>query len=188
MRLDTRAVADGIRFKTTQTQFGVALGDTSLSEIAADYWAAIGVDVEVNVPVDTSGHWQAISRDHSYEGMTSAMLGFDHGDPMWMMRAFGHSEGTVNIPGVQDEHLDSLIEAAEAATTLEDQQRRLKEADAYMIKNHYYVWYFKVPMFNVNQPWLVGYNGEFQLGWGQRYGQLWARLWIDSEMKEAMGY
>ena len=180
--------ADGIRFKTTQTQFGVALGDTSLSEIAADYWAAIGVDVEVNVPVDTSGHWQAISRDHSYEGMTSAMLGFDHGDPMWMMRAFGHSEGTVNIPGVQDEHLDSLIEAAEAATTLEDQQRRLKEADAYMIKNHYYVWYFKVPMFNVNQPWLVGYNGEFQLGWGQRYGQLWARLWIDSEMKEAMGY
>ena len=179
--------ADGIRFKTTQYQTFSPAGDISLSEIAADYWAAIGVDVEVIVPPDNSVHAQAIW-DRTYEGMTTGMLGYDR-DPVFLIRYWAYSSHPecCNFPGVKDPYLDGLIEAAEAATTIEEQQRLVKEVDAYFIKNHYYVWYFKVPKFNSFQPWVIGYNGEHQMGHSQRYVQLFARLWIDSELKKEMG-
>jgi peptide/nickel transport system substrate-binding protein len=36
-------------------------------------------------------------------------------------------------------------------------------------------------------PWLKNYNGEIRAG-AQRPGPIYARLWIDQEMKEEMGF
>ena len=79
-----------------------------------------------------------------------------------------------------------MYEAAEAATTIEEQKRLVNEANMYLIENH---WWFagpRVPSFNVSQPWITGYDGE-----NDPTGDsipLFARLWIDSELKEAMGH
>jgi hypothetical protein len=42
-----------------------------------------------------------------------------------------------------------------------------------------------MPIWVAAQPWVTGYNGEQNMGAG---GALYSRLWIDSELKEAMGY
>ena len=42
------------------------------------------------------------------------------------------------------------------------------------------------PLFHVSQPWLIGYNGEYLVGNGQNV-TVFTRLWIDQELKEAMG-
>ena len=64
--------------------------------------------------------------------------------------------------GVNDPHMNALVDAAKAATTLEERNRLVKEANLYAVGQH---WHIDspgpVPQFNVAQPWVKGYNGEF---------------------------
>ena len=180
--------ADGNRFKVIQEQIVGSSADVSISEMAAGYWAKIGVDVEVTVPGDKSAQRERLKK-HNFD-MASTIMGYDR-DPPWLIRKW-RAEGTfwMGVVGsaVKAPHLDSLIEAMDAATTIEEQQRAVKEADAYIIKNQYMVWFLKVPKFTAWHPWVIGYNGENTLGFEQRYAQMFARFWIDSEKKAAMGY
>ena len=82
--------------------------------------------------------------------------------------------------------MDAKAEAAVAAATPEEQQRLVREADMYFIEQQWYIWGPKPPSFNASQPWIKGYNGEVELGLSRSVAML-ARIWIDSEMKEAMG-
>ena len=177
---------DGIRF-TAKATVNNATDITALSEIAASYWDAIGVDVEVEVPADAAAFSQAV-REHNYDAhILSSIMGYDR-NPNSVLRGMSHSDVTMNRYGDRGPEIDAIIEAAAAATTWEEMHRLVKEADAYLIENHYYIWYMKPPMFNAVQPWFVGYNGEYFLGYQVRWGQIFARLWIDSEMKKAYGY
>ena len=55
------------------------------------------------------------------------------------------------------------------------------------LERHWSIWGGEVPQFNVSQPWVKGYNGEIWLGVGQQ-DTFFSRIWIDSELKEAMGF
>ena len=177
--------ADGIRFKTVY-EGGTHFKNLALADVAASYWAAIGVDVEITQATDAAAH-NASMRERTYEGLGPAYIGYDR-NPTFLMNCYAHSEGGCNRPGSNDPELDALIDAALAATSFEEQQTLVKEADMHQIADHYYVWYLKIPNYNVVQPWLVGYNGEYFLGFQQRYAQIFARTWIDSELKAQMGY
>ena len=178
--------ADGVRFRTSLMSSTYFI-DPALNDIAGSYWAKIGVEVEMSSPTDSAAFGAQI-REHTYEsGMVSSVMGYDR-SPTLVMRVWAHSEGPVNGPGIRDPELDSLIEAAEQATTWEEQQRLIKEADGNVIANQYHIWFFKVPAFNAVQPWVVSYNGEYFLGFQQRYAQLFARVWIDSALKQEMGF
>ena len=177
--------ADGIRFKTVY-EGGTYFKNLALADVAASYWAAIGVDVEITQATDAAAHNSSMA-ERTYEGLGPAYIGYDR-NPTFLMNCYAHSEGGCNRPGSNDPELDALIDAALAATSFEEQQTLVKEADMHQIADHYYVWYLKIPNYNVVQPWLVGYNGEYFLGFQQRYAQIFARTWIDSELKAQMGY
>ena len=179
--------ADGIRFKVVHEQViaGFQRGIVAYSEMASGYWDKIGVDVEVTAPMDQTGQTDRI-KNYTFE-MINAVSGYDF-NPLNLISRWRSGEGGhTAYPGFENPQLDSLIDAAEAATTLEEQQRAVKEADAYIVKNHNMVWFFRVPRFNAFHPWVVGYNGEFYLGFGLKT-EVFDRLWIDSEKKAAMGY
>ena len=74
-----------------------------------------------------------------------------------------------------------------AATTVEQERQLIREADRYLIENHLYLWGPIMPQVAVTQPWIVGYNGENRLGDVDSY-VIFARLWIDHQMKESMGH
>ncbi len=170
--------ADGIRFKTVLNP--VPSWDVGYQEIAAEYWAAIGVDVEVKIT--EVAQLMALVTEGTYEGMAYMDIGND-GSIQWLMSVLqiGAQWGRT---GHQDPVMDAKAKAAMAATRLEEQQRLVAEADMYSIQQHWFIWGPKVPQFEAVQPWVIGFNGEI---WYTTHAPF-ERLWIDSALKSEMGF
>ena len=158
--------------------------DLGYVEIAVAYWAAIGVDVEIDVLDYGVYHERLFSR--TYEGMASAIAGTIYAPAT--LASWYHSDNQWNRPGSQWPEMDALVEAFQAATTIEEQQRYLKEADMYAMKNHWLIWGPKLPQWWALHPWVKGYSGEMTLGHTVENDLVLSRLWIDSALKKEMGH
>ena len=159
--------------------------DLGYAEIVAGFWKAIGVDLEIRVmdraqlmPLATEGNW---------EGMAGAVTGWNNPwGGVGVLRHIAHSTSLVKFKG-RSELVDAMIEAAESATSIAEEQRLGREADMYMIEQHFYIWGPKAGKYMAIQPWVEGYNGEVHFG-AQHRLLIFARLWIDQELKKEMGF
>ena len=154
--------------------------DVSYAELVANYWREIGVEVRIEI-VDVARH-VSLTRDNLSDGM----LYMSSAQRVNAMGALNWFALTENPTAQNDPQFKAVVEAAAAATTLEEQERILKEAVMYHAEQHLQVWGPEPPQFNVNQPWLKGYNGEVNLGKAQN--SVLARLWIDQDLKREMGF
>ena len=179
--------ADGIRFTAEYTHRDVI--DFGYTEVAAGYWADIGVEVTTRI-VDT-GTMIAAKTDTTYEMITG-----DMGQPnaVWAMQA--HRDSTPFIReylacsdpcAIDTSVLDAAADAFYAATTVEEQFEAAKAYNMFVIEQHMQIWGPLAPQFQVNNPWVKGYNGEYSLGEIQ-YHTVLARLWIDQDLKREMGF
>ena len=158
--------------------------DSSYAEIAAAYWAEIGVEAELNVFMDWAQyHEDVFARD--YEGIMGSIAGTTY-DPS-MTVTWYRSDAQWNRPLHQWSELDAKVDAALAATTFDEQKRLMKEADMYTIEQHWQIWGPKAPQWWVLWPWVKGYNGEFDLGPNED-SLILTRLWIDRDLKQEMGH
>ena len=177
--------SDGIRFKTKMTHYQPV--DINPMQAEVEYWREIGVAVEIEV-VDVPTLVDRV-HNHTFEGMVTSIAAVDWSPPAAVRQS--HSATAFNRTGLTgantDSVYDAMVEAADAAATLEEQQRLVGEADMYAIERHWYLWGPMAPFILAHQPWVKGYNGETDLG-AVSSGLVYARLWIDSAMKEAMGY
>ena len=175
--------ADGIRFKTV-LDLSVPWQVAAYHELAASYWDAIGVDVEI--VENDSATFGAKRRGGTFE-VVSFISGNDW-DPLEQIKQFyTPAASPYNSPHVKDPAYDALVAPVLAADTIEERQRLIKPVEKYINEQHWYLWGSRVPQFHALQPWVIGYNGETGLGDMDRVVLL-ARLWIDSELKEAMGH
>jgi len=174
--------ADGTRFKTT-VNYG-AWADLDYTEIAAAYWAEIGVEVKVDVLTSAEYHERLFAR--SGEGMYS-QIARNNFDP-YLAASWYHSREQWNRGGSQWPELDAMVEDALGASTAEEAERLIAKADEYAMSRHWLIWGPMSPVFFYAQPWTVGYNGELDSGlkWGET--AILARLWIDSALKKEMGH
>ena len=171
-------------FKTVLNHFGEF--DLSYTELAAEYFRAIGVDVEIRV-LDRASFIPLVM-EGTMEGMAMTIQGWNiPWGAAGALRFRMHSTSDWNLHKFKDAEVDAKIEAAEAAATMEEQLRLASELDMKLIEQHWYVWGPKAGKFMAVQPWVKGYNGEVHLGPQNRL-PIFARLWIDSELKEAMGH
>ena len=173
--------ADGVRFKVDYSHRDIT--DLGYAEIAVGYWADIGVDVKIEI-YDTAT-WVANTGEHNYE-MTTAGMAFT--DPIWSTGVY-RSDNLFQrelLGGIENPELDAAYDAFFAATTVEEQMKASREFDLAVIKQHTQIWGPLQPRFQVSQPWVEGFNGEYAMG-GFQYMSILARLWIDSELKKAMG-
>ena len=157
------------------------------SEIAVAYWAEIGVEVKIDA--GSSPEWVEKIFSRTYEGMHSAIAGAGYA-PLKMVGWYHSDAGAIgNRPASQWPEMDAMIDAARAAATNEEQQRLMKELDMCAIENHWLIFAPKTPFIHLAQPWVIGYSGESPnaLSQSETY-TVFARLWIDSELKEAMGH
>ena len=109
------------------------------------------------------------------------------GFSLWLWNEFKSDSPWTNT-GYSVPEYDALIDAAEAATTEEEQHRILKEANTWHRDKHLMIWGPEVPTYQATQPWLIGYNGEFAIGSLGQFHNVLTRLWIDSELKKEMGH
>ena len=82
-----------------------------------------------------------------------------------------------------DPELEALIDAAQATTDLEEYTRLSKEADMRLTELHWYLWSPRTVHYLVHQPWIVGFNGELSLGANDVGPVIYARLWIDEQLR-----
>ena len=174
---------DGIRFKT-RLQILQGTQDLGYAEIAASYWAEIGVDVEIDVFEDWTAYHEGLFSG-TYEGMMGSIAG-TISNPLMSVSEY-RSDAQWNRPLHQWPELDALVDAALAATTIEEQQRLIADTDMYAIEKHWQIWGPKPPGYVVVQPWVIGYNGELSLG-SNELNAIHARIWIDQDLKKEMGY
>ena len=176
--------ADGVRF-TTQLQYtSASSGNLDWTQAAKDYWAQIGVDVEIDI--QEIAVFISNINGRTWEGMSWGEYAANS-NGLYYARTHGHSAGNWNFSAAAYPEIDALIEAAESASTFEEMQRLVREWDMYAIENHWGVYGGVGPAWVVWQPWLGGYNGELQLGAAAHYA-IPARIWIDQELKESMGH
>ena len=172
--------ADGIRFKTADTVLNPA--SIGHHEIVQGYLAEIGVEVAIR-----QSDWptfQASFQRSDYEGMGNWSQGTPY-RPLIILTgpSTGHAS---NVPGLSDPVYDALIEQLQVAATEEEYQRLGREADFWLVENHIFLWGGLNPWFNVTQPWVQGYDGDFYMGvWNKN--AVYARLWIDKALKKEMG-
>ena len=173
--------ADGIRFKTADTVLNPA--SIGHHEIVQGYLAEIGVEVAIR-----QSDWptfQASFQKSDYEGMGNWSQGTPY-RPLIILPAVttGHAN---NVPGLSDPEYDALIEQLQVAATEEEYQRLGREADFWLVENHIFLWGGLNPWFNVTQPWVQGFAGDFYMGvWNKN--AVYPRLWIDQALKKEMGH
>ena len=173
--------ADGIRFKTADTVLNPA--SIGHHELVQGYLAEIGVEVAIR-----QSDWptfQASFQKGDYEGMGNWSQGTPY-RPLIILTGptTGHAS---NVPGLSDPEYDALIEQLQVAATEAEYQRLGREADSWLVENHIFLWGGLNPWFNVTQPWLQGFAGDFYMGvWNKN--AVYARLWIDQALKEEMGH
>ncbi len=170
-------LADGIRFKTLFTES--ARYDLTFRELLASYWRDIGVDVEIQVY--ESAERAAIRKARTFEMIYHEMAYGSLANPLSPPDRF-LSYRPYNSVAAEDPAYDAMFEAAAAASTIEEQQRLVKELDMYAIERHWAVWGGMSPIFEATQPWLAGFSGE-----NAGLAVVFPRLWIDSQLKEAIG-
>ena len=174
--------ADGIRF-TTQMHVVTAEHEIGWFEALIPYWNEIGVEVETVVWA-TEGEWVSVWWNAEYENLIPSVTQARSNQGSWN---YSHSDTGWNEAKVNDPVYDAMADAATTATTDEEQMRLAREAMMYAAEQHWFIWGGIIPHFSAVQPWVVGYNGETDLGFVQ-HNEIMARLWIDSELKAAMGY
>ena len=171
--------ADGVRFTTTYMHLDIFPEDWG--EVAAAYWREIGVHVDIEAP--PRADYFARQRAGDFE--MRWWLGGVKGDPNLVINHFW--SGNAFNAGVSDAQYDAWYEAALVATTTEEQKGLIKQIDWRVIEQHFMLWGPAADVFNVHQPWVIGYNGEGGFG-GMQNQVVFSRLWIDSELKKEMGY
>ena len=171
--------ADGIRFKTVLTH--LERYDASYAELAASYWAKIGVDVEVQVT--PLAQFSAARKGRTHE-MMSTEPGYKLPN-VWALAILNYFQKDTpgNSANVNDPTFEAMLKAAAAATTWEERNRIAKEMNMYAIERYWNLYGPVALQHSASQPWLIGFNGETAMA-----AVVFTRLWIDSELKEAMGY
>ena len=166
----------------TKIYINSATTTSDLALIIKDYFSVIGVDLEI-----------APKENAAYYGMLYGldMDGMCFWSGGWMAVPVGVLTWYVpgrwwNVGQIDNEHYSDLITQAMAATELDEWRRLLKQANDYSFEQNWAVNMIPVRSYQAWQPWIGGYNGEHALG-AFRGADIWARIWIDQDMKEAMG-
>ncbi len=175
--------ADGYRFKIMLAHYD--RWDTSYSELVGGYLDAIGVDSELVVQTYpehaaeqslVTSRFAAITTNHGYASGTLLPL------RRQIQKVEGWSYTKVNDP-----RLLALYEGGKDSLDIEEIKSISRQTDEIFVKEHFALAKARIPQFSLSQPWVIGYSGEWNMGRNQR-NTLFARLWIDSELKAAMGH
>ena len=172
--------ADGMRFETNLVWLDRGDFDINYAELMVSYWREIGIHVDIDHTPGADFGPSAQDPNVGAHSWTSGVKAF----PARQMETF--SSGYV-WNKVSDAQYDAWYEEMLAAATEEEQMSAIKKMDMYSIEQHWMIWGAMGPAFNVHQPWVIGYNGEGGFG-RSRNNDVFARLWIDSALKEEMGH
>lgn len=173
---------NGFSFKC---QFGGSSSNTIdyLSMIVA-YLAKINVKMELNVMDYVSGLSKMTKKQHD----DAIYVPIDHGPPLQIIGKFvtGHPW---NFSIMSDKYIDSMHKKLSADPNISPKQldAELKKLGLYLIDKAPGIMLSGEYNYTAWWPWVKNYYGEQRVG-AHRAAPFLARIWIDQELKEKMGY
>jgi len=172
-------------FKTDIVMSTAWPGCVDYYSIAKEYWAKIGVDVDLKLVPDNG---QLIS--------TNAGLGFDGMIAQFISPVSTYPEQAqytgdswLNPSRVKDPYVIQAASdiRAQAVTDFAGSMDSEKELTKYILAQVYAIPTPRYPNYSMWWPWLKNYNGERLVGY--MVADNWAKyIWIDQNMKKEMGY
>ncbi len=170
------AAADGVFTPNAQGGFDVTIltsntGDLALLESFKSYFAAIGVNMEINA-LDWPTYEGKFRNPHPEE-----MVGFG-GASTWppnrTVTQFWSQGVDAGATSINSPEYDALFDAFQTASTLAEAASIFQQCDKLIIESHWMVQAPESLVFLFWQPYLKGYSGELCM-WGR--GVTYARLW-----------
>ena len=171
---------DGFKTKLVYGQTGT-VGD--LLSLYVDYWDKIGVKVELKP------HEWAAFMSIWYRRLHEEMIWVTPGtsSPAWLLNYHVVAENKRNPSAFNDPHAREMYD--KALTTIDPVERAAiwKELEVYYMDQAPVILTPVARNYTIFWPWLKNYYGENSVG-QLRYGPIYARLWIDRDLKKTMGY
>ena len=183
--------ADGYRFKIKINVFDRF--EPTYGEVLMGYFDAIGIETTDLRILTGAEIGPLVSNPDTHEWALSAMYyGYFAGSSFFPYTFNIVTQNpTLNswgsLANAKDPRMDALYVAAKETTDIEEFKSLWRQADEITVREHWGLVKPNSPMFFVSQPWVQGYFGEATMGQGERNTHL-ARIWIDSELKKAMGH
>ena len=173
--------ADGYRFTLKIGHH--ARNEPTYTEIIMGYFDAIGVKPEMVVITDPELPTYGTADTHELHLQGWTVYGTKR--PFQYMYCITECRGW-KWSKTSDQRMIDLIDGMKLVPTMEEWASYSRQVDEITVREHWGLVKSFAPLFSVSQPWVEGYAGEFGLGYTERNTHF-ARLWIDSELKEALG-
>ena len=164
-----------------------ASGDLTLLQIVQSDFAAIGVNMSINTMDSTSWtNYVRVAHKQDALAFSTGQLAFSS-QPFRELQHFTTGYAS-NYPQVSDPDYDALYTQALAATTTDQVKALVKEGNELVTQQNWMISLLNPSLFNVYQPWLKGYAGQYFAMSGGTSGPIMlgyyaSRYWIDPSLK-----
>ncbi|MFZ1915469.1 MAG: ABC transporter substrate-binding protein, partial [Dehalococcoidales bacterium] len=168
-------------------------GDMQLLHIVKDYFAQIGIDMEIR-PMESTAWMAFVLNGHKHDQLAQRPVSpFGHSfEPIRQLQRL-----KTGIPSnylmVNDPVFDSFQPKAIGAQSDAELRQILRDANERVARQHFSISLLQPPQYSLYQPWLKGYSGQFgsicsAAGSPQLLFFYPARFWIDRDLKKAKGH
>ena len=169
---------------TFKTQVGTHMSDhMDLLPLVAAYLEQVGVKVEIE-PMEYAAFLSVMTNKTNAPGY---FMNNGHTNPTTSIRkSFGTGQ-IWNPSQWSDPKLDARLDALYRERDEAKRQAAIRAITTEMLDNAPYIWLPTPYAYTAWWPWVKGYEGELRAG-AVRPGPIYARIWIDQELKKKMGF
>ena len=154
-----------------------------LLPLVAGYLEKVGVKLEIQ-PMEYGAFLSAMTTKTNTPGY---FMNNGHTNPTTSIRKSFVTGQTWNPSQYSDPAYDRKMQEVYLTRDEGKRQQMLREMTVEILDKAPYVWLPTPYIFTAWWPWVQNYNGELRAG-AVRPGPIYARIWIDQEMKKKMGF
>lgn len=154
-----------------------------LVPLVAAYLEQVGVKMEVQ-PMEYGAFLSAMTSKTNAPGY---LMNNGHTNPTTSIRKSFVTAQTWNPSQYSDPEFDKKMAAIYREPDEEKRMEGIRGLTREILDKAPYIWLPTPYIYSAWWPWVKNYNGELRAG-AVRPGPIYARLWVDQEMKKKMGY
>ena len=170
-------------FTFTMEYCACAPDHVELAPLLAAYLEAVGVKAELK-PMEYSAFLSGMTTKKHAAGY---LMNSSHTNPTTSIRKSFVSGQTWNPSMHTDAEFDAKMDEVYRTRDETKRQAMLRELTAKVVADAPYIWLPTPYVYTAWWPWVKNYNGELSVG-SLRPGPIYARIWVDQELKKKMGH
>lgn len=148
-----------------------------------DYLSRVGINFEIE-PMEYAAFLSVMTtRTHS----AGYMMASGHTNPTTTLRKSFKTLQTWNPSQYSDPEVDRRIDEYHRSRDETERIRMIRELTVDMLDAAPYLWLPTQYVYTAWWPWVKNYGGELRAG-AVRPGPIYARIWIDQELKRDLGF